>query len=336
MASLPGLAAAETGAASAAVVLGCLETMQLIREFEERSHEAVLEGLVHGSLHQSTGQEAVAVGVCSNLRPSDMIQSNHRNHGHAIAKGADPIAMMKELFGRVGGTSGGKGGSMHIADFSVGMMGANGILADGVPLAVGAAQAAVIKGEDRVVCAFVGDGTTNRGPFYEGLNWAKVFNLPLLIVCEDNGYASTTLTRSVTAGGGAAVRAEAFDIPAVTVDGNDLVAVHKAARELTESVRGGGGPRLLHALTYRIRGHVSRDMLAYRAAGETDEHWRREPIARCIQWLRGLGVSDEEIEEVRGRARTLISRAIDEARAAPFPDPGLAYADVQDIGGGRG
>ncbi len=313
-----------------------LQRMLTIREFEERAHDLSLEGLIYGSLHQSTGQEAVAVGVCSNLRKTDLIQSNHRGHGHAIAKGADPIAMMKELFGRVGGTSGGKGGSMHIADFSVGMMGANGILADGVTLAVGAAQAVSIKEEDRVVGVFVGDGTTNRGPFYEGLNWARVFMLPLLIVCEDNGYASTTVTRSVTAGNGAAARAQAFDIPTLTVDGNDIEAVDKAAAELILRIRAGKGPQFLHALTYRIRGHVSRDPLAYRDASETAEHWRLEPIGRFIDRLREQGVGEAPIAAARDAAEQLIGRAIEQARAAPFPDVSEAFTDVQDIGGAYG
>jgi len=308
------------------------ETMLLIREFEEAAHQALQEGLVHGSVHQSIGQEAVSVGVCSNLRRDDLIYSNHRGHGHAIAKGANPVAMMKELFGRVGGTNGGKGGSMHIADFSVGMLGANGVLADGVTMGVGAAQAVVLKGEDKVVGVFVGDGTTNRGPFYEGLNWAKVYNLPVLIICEDNAYASSTLTKVVTAGGGPASRARVFDIPAVAVDGNDLCAIEAVATELIEKVRSGEGPQFLHAKTYRVKGHVSRDVLAYRAKGETEIHWQQEPIGRCEKWLIEQGVSFDVIAEARASAKTAIAEAVELAKAAPFPDPKLAYEDVQDVG----
>lgn len=316
----------------AARALGLLERMVVIREFEETANLMLKEGLVSGPLHQSIGQEAVAVGVCANLRRDDLIQSNHRGHGHAIAKGADPVAMMKELFGRVGGTNGGKGGSMHIADFSVGMLGANGILADGVTMGVGAAQAADLKGEDIVVTVFVGDGTTNRGPFYEGLNWAKVFNLPVLVVCEDNSYASSTLTKAVTAGKGPVVRAEAFDIPAISIDGNDLDAVDEAAADLVARVRGGGGPHFLHAVTYRVRGHVSRDELTYRRPGETEENWANEPIARFERRLAAGGVAQAEIDAARDRAAALIARAVEEARAAPYPDPMLAYRDVQDVG----
>jgi len=314
-------------------VFGMFKTMLLIREFELVAHEQLVAGLVPGAVHQSIGQEAIAVGVCANLRRDDLIQSNHRGHGHAIAKGADPVAMMKELMGRVGGTSGGKGGSMHIADFSVGMLGANGILADGVTMAAGAAQAVQLRGEDRVVAVFVGDGTTNRGPFYEGLNWAKVFNLPLLVVCEDNGYASTTATSTVTAGGGPAVRARAFDIPAVTIDGNDLLAVDETTAELVERIRNGGGPQFLHALTYRLMGHVSRDPALYRDKGEVDARWKDEPIGRVKSWLGENGIAPTEIAAAAEAAKAALADAVEQAKAAPFPDAVLASADVQDVGG---
>ncbi len=313
-------------------VFGLFKTMCLIREFEEAAHQAFLDGHAAGSIHQSIGQEAVATGVCANLRPSDMIHSNHRGHGHAIAKGAGVEAMMKELMGKVGGTSGGKGGSMHIADFSVGMLGANGILADGVTMGVGAAQAVKIMGEDKIVGVFVGDGTTNRGPFYEGLNWAKVYHLPVLIICEDNMYASSTMTKVITAGGGPAVRARAFDIPAVTVDGNDLHEVDRTAAELVGKIRSGEGPQFLHAKTYRIKGHISRDALSYRAKGETEEYWKGEPIARAEQWLKAQGVAAGDLDAARAAAKKRIADAYAAAVAAPFPDSKLAFADVQDDG----
>lgn len=313
-------------------IFGMFKTMCLIREFEEAAHQAFVEGFAAGSIHQSIGQEAVAVGVCTNMRPTDMIHSNHRGHGHAIAKGADVTAMMKELFGRVGGTSGGKGGSMHIADFKVGMLGANGILADGVTMGVGAAQAVSIKGEDKIVGVFVGDGTTNRGPFYEGLNWAKVYHLPLLIICEDNGYASSTLTKVITAGGGPAVRARAFDIPAVTIDGNDLLAVDQAASELIARIRNGEGPQFLHVLTYRVKGHISRDPLKYRKPGETEERWKTEPIARTEAWLRENGVAPSDLAAARAEAKQRIAVAWEAAKAAPHPDPHGAFTDIQDNG----
>jgi TPP-dependent pyruvate/acetoin dehydrogenase alpha subunit len=314
-------------------IFGMFKTMLLIRAFDEAAHQMLVEGLVHGSVHQSIGQEAIAVAVCGNMRRDDLIQSNHRGHAHAIAKGANPTAMMKELFGRVGGTNGGKGGSMHIADFSVGMLGANGILADGMSLAAGAAQAVTLKGEDKVVGVFVGDGSTNRGPFYESLNWAKVFHLPLLVVCEDNGYASTTATSSVTSGGGPAVRAASFDIPVVSVDGNDLRAVDAAAAELIERIRNGGGPQFLHAATYRLTGHVSKDQGMYRPAGEFEQRWDHEPVRRCEAWLAEQGVSPGDIEAAHSAAQAAIATSVAEAKLAPFPAPSLAYADVQDVGG---
>lgn len=314
-------------------IFGLFKTMLLIRAFEEAAHQLLTEGLVHGSVHQSIGQEAISVAVCGNLRRDDLIQSNHRGHAHAIAKGANPTAMMKELLGRAGGTNGGKGGSMHIADFSVGMLGANGILADGMGLAAGAAQAITLKGEDKVVGVFVGDGSTNRGPFYEALNWAKVFHLPLLIVCEDNGYASTTATRGVTAGGGPAVRAASFDIPVVSVDGNDLLAMDAAAATLIERIRNGGGPHFLHAATYRLKGHVSRDPGLYRPKGELEARWDHEPVRRAEAWLAEQGVTPTEIAAARAAAQERIAGGVAAARAAPFPDPKVAYADVQDVGG---
>ncbi|HET6600298.1 MAG TPA: thiamine pyrophosphate-dependent dehydrogenase E1 component subunit alpha, partial [Burkholderiaceae bacterium] len=216
--------------------------MARIRAFEDAAEAASQGGvaawgleasatpaLVRGPLHLSTGQEAVAAGVCINLRRTDLLTSTHRGHGHTLAKGADTTRMMCELFGRASGTNGGKGGSMHIADFSVGMLGANGVVAAGIPIATGAAHAVKLQGGDRIVACFFGDGAVNRGPFLEGLNWARVFELPLLLVCEDNRMSATTPTASMTGGDGAAARARAIGIPALQVDGNDAAAVDAAA-----------------------------------------------------------------------------------------------------------
>ena len=217
--------------------------MARIRAFENAAEEAskgsvaafgasLAQSPIRGPLHLSTGQEAVAAGVCIHLQPDDYLTSTHRGHGHTLAKGASMERMMCELFGRASGFNGGKGGSMHIADFSIGMLGANGVVAAGMPIAVGAAHAIKIKGESRIVACFFGDGAINRGPFLEGLNWAKVVGLPVLFVCEDNGFAATTRTRAMTAGDGPAARAESLGIPAVEVDGNDILAVDEAARAL--------------------------------------------------------------------------------------------------------
>jgi TPP-dependent pyruvate/acetoin dehydrogenase alpha subunit len=283
-------------------------------------------------VHQYIGEEAIATGVCANLTAADYVFSNHRGHGHSIAKGADPTAMMKELFGRVGGTSGGKGGSMHIADFSVGMLGANGVLPDGLTMALGAAHTVRLRGDDAIVCAFVGDGTTNRGPFYEALNWSKVFELPILFVCEDNTYASSTRTARVTAGAGPAARASAFAIPAISIDGNDRVTVDATAADLVGRIRAGSGPQFLHARTYRIKGHVSRDRMLYRTTGETAAAWQAEPIGRTATWLGENGVDESALAAARDNAATIIAAALDAAHAAPEPDAALAWVDVQDVG----
>ncbi len=314
-------------------VFGHYRTMCLIRAFEESAEKAYDDGLVNGSIHQYIGEEAIGTGVCANLRRSDYILSNHRGHGHSIAKGANPEAMMKELMGRVGGTNGGKGGSMHIVDFSVGMLGANGVLADGLTMGVGAAQALVLKGEDALVTVFVGDGTTNRGPFYEALNWAMIYELPILFVCENNMYASSTVTGSVTAGDGPTARARAFGMPAVDVDGNDVIAVDEQAAELVAKIRAGLGPHFLHARTYRVKGHISRDKMLYRQQGETDRYFENEPLGRCAAWLLENGFVRVEIEAARAEALARIEAAVEAAKTAPFPDAGLAYADVQDLGG---
>jgi pyruvate dehydrogenase E1 component alpha subunit len=313
-------------------VLGMLRTMHLIREFEEAAARAWHAGDVRGSVHQYVGQEAIAVGVCANLRPSDYISSNHRGHGHCIAKGADPVAMMKELFGRAGGTCGGKGGSMHIADFSVGMLGANGVVADGATIAVGAAQSIKILGQDRVSVPFFGDGAINRGPLMESFNWAKVYKLPVLFVCEHNGYAATTRSADVTAGEGFVARAKSFGIEGEEVDGNDLLAVDAAAERLVARIRGGGGPGFLFATTYRHHTHNLQDKGTYRTAEEVARWKQKDPIGRTTAWLESQGVRHAETEGVAQDASALIARAVEAAQAAPWPDAAATLADVQDVG----
>ena len=244
--------------------------MWRIRAFEELALEGLREKLVLGAIHPSIGQEAVAAGVCANLARDDVLLSTHRGHGHTLAKGADPLAMMRELFGREGGNCGGKGGSMHIADFKVGMLGANGVVAANIVIAAGAAHAIKLRREKKIVCCIFGDGAINRGPFLEGLNWAKVFELPVLFVCEDNGFAATTRTKSMTAGDGPSARARAIGLPAEEIDGNDVLAVDLAARETIRAVREGGGPRFLHLHTYRLTGHTGADPATYRPKEEVE------------------------------------------------------------------
>jgi len=290
---------------------------------------------VRGPLHLSTGQEAVATGVCAHLRAEDCLTSTHRGHGHTIAKGASLERMMHELFGRATGFCGGKGGSMHIADFSVGMLGANGVVAAGIPIAVGAAQSLKLQGREAIAVTFFGDGAINRGPFAESLNWAAAFGLPVLFVCEDNQWSATTKTAAMSAGAGAAARAEAHGVPARTVDGMDVLAVDAAARALVAEVRAGAGPRLLHARTYRFKGHVSVDPAAYRDPAELAEAMRGDPLAIARAKLLARGVAVGTLDALLERAREEVEAAVASADAAPWPEAAAAGTDVQDAGAGR-
>lgn len=325
-------------------LLALYRTMARIRAFEDAAEEASRGGvaafgsastgtaLVRGPLHLSTGQEAVAAGVCACLARSDFLTSTHRGHGHTLAKGADTTAMLCELFGRSTGTNHGKGGSMHIADFSVGMLGANGVVAAGIPIAVGAAHSAKIRGSGAIVACFFGDGAINRGPFLEGLNWARVYELPVLFVCEDNRYSATTATDTMTAGDGAATRALSLDIPAITVDGNDVLAVHQAAEKLVAEIRAGSGPRLLHALTYRVKGHVSVDPAAYRQQSEVARALESDPLKIAAARLAAEGIS---VAAIDADARAEIAAAVATATAAPWPAAAAAFSDIQDTGDGQ-
>ena len=324
-----------------------LRTMWRIRAFEDAAEAASQGGVsafgqtaggeatVRGPLHLSTGQEAVAAGVGLHLRRGDLLTSTHRGHGHTLAKGGELRRMMAELHGRASGCNGGKGGSMHIADFSVGMLGANGVVAAGLPIAVGAAQALKLQRRDAVVACFFGDGAINRGPFLEALNWAQVHLLPVLFVCEDNRWSATTATAALTAGAGAAARAEAIGVAAFTVDGNDVEAVADAAAAQLAPVRAGAGPRLLHALTYRMKGHVSVDPASYRDANEVEHQRGRDPIALAEQRLLALSAPAATIESIRAQALAEVAAAVEAARAAPWPDAAAAYTDVQDVGNDR-
>jgi len=323
-------------------------TMVRIRAFENAAEAASQGGVsaygqqaagsakVRGPLHLSTGQEAVPAGVCAHLRVSDYLTSTHRGHGHTLAKGADLVRMMCELFGKATGFNGGKGGSMHIADFSVGMLGANGVVAAGLPIAVGAAHAQkVLKKNGDITVCFFGDGAINRGPFLEALNWARVYDLPVLFVCEDNRWSATTASGPMTAGEGASARAASMDIAATQVDGNDVFAVHETAARLVREVRDGGGPRLLHALTYRVKGHVSVDLAAYRDPAELAAALETDPIARARGHLLSHGVSAATLDAIENAARDEVDTALAIADAAPWPDATAAFSDVQNIGAGQ-
>jgi pyruvate dehydrogenase E1 component alpha subunit len=304
--------------------------MWRIRALEGAALRGLAEKVVLGAIHPSIGQEAVAVGVVGNLWRDDILLSTHRGHGHTLAKGADSGAMLRELLGRVGGACGGKGGSMHIADFNVGMLGANGVVGANIVIAAGAAHAIKLRHQDRIVCCIFGDGAINRGPFLEGLNWAAVFKLPVLFVCEDNGFAATTRTASMTAGAGAAARARAIGLPAEEVDGNSLPDLDAAARAMIDAVRAGGGPRFLYAKTYRLTGHTGVDAASYRPAAELEARTQEEPIGRTAELLREAGERDLDADRIAAEAE--MAAAYADALAAPFPSAEEAFRDVQDIG----
>ena len=312
--------------------------MARIRAFENAAEEAsrgsvaafgasLAQSNIRGPLHLSTGQEAVPAGVCINLENDDYVTSTHRGHGHTLAKGASMDAMMAELFGRASGPNRGKGGSMHLADFSVGMLGANGVVADGMPIAVGAAHAIKIREEKRVVACFFGDGAINRGPFLEALNWAAIHALPVLFVCEDNRWSATTATDAMTAGEGALARARAIGVPGVRVDGNDVFAVDAEVRRLLSDVRNGRGPRFLHAVTYRFKGHVSVDAAAYRDNAEVSNALANDPLVIAERALDGAAAA-----RIRKEAEAEVRRAVDIAASAPWPEKREAYLEIQDTG----
>ncbi len=311
---------------------GMFLTMLLIRAFDEHAGAARRDGRLRGSVHEYIGEEAIATGVCANLQPTDYISSYHRGHGHCIAKGADLVAMMQELYGKAGGVCGGKGGSMHVADFALGILGANGVVADGVTIAVGAAQAVKLRGEQRVVVAFFGDGALNRGPALEALNWARVFDLPVVFVCEDNTWSDKTRTAGVTGGPGILARAAAFGIPAETIDGNDVLAVDAAAHRFIGAARAGRGPQFLHATTYRWRGHLALDPGRYRDPAEVAARIADDPIARIESWLIAQGVTAAALAADRRDATARVNAAVVTAEAAPWPDASTLFEDVQDAG----
>ena len=252
-------------------LLSAYRTMRTIREFEERLHVDFSRGDIPGFVHLYAGEEAAGTGIMLHLRPTDRIASTHRGHGHCIAKGVDPRRMMKEIYGRKGGSCEGKGGSMHIAELDVGMMGANGILGAGAPLACGAALAAKVRGEGDVAVSFVGDGASNQGTFLESLNLAAVWDLPVIFVVENNAYAESTSRTYAVAVESYVDRASGFGIPGVSVDGTDFFAVYEAAGEIIDRARRGGGPALLECEMVRFYGHFEGDAQTYRAPGEQEE-----------------------------------------------------------------
>ncbi len=310
-------------------LLDAYRRMRLIREFEDRLHKDFADGTIPGFVHLYAGEEAVAVGVCSQLRVDDYITSTHRGHGHCIAKGVDINAMMAEIYGRATGSCNGKGGSMHIADIDKGMLGANGIVGGGPPLACGAGLSAKRRGDDQVVVCFFGDGASNQGTTMEGMNLAGIWKLPVIFVCENNGYAETTSYRYSVSGGDIAARARGFGLPSVAVDGLDFFAIHEAAEEAIARARRGDGPSFIEAQTYRYYGHFEGDAVLYRDQEEVDSYKARDCLAAFRNSVTSQGIiSDAELDAVDIEAAGSIDEAVRFVEESPEPQLDELVTDV--------
>ena len=311
-------------------MLKLYKTMVTIRHFEERGIPETGQRRMSGSLHSSAGQEAVPTGICANLTNEDYIGSTHRGHGHCIAKGVDPKLMMAELFGRSTGSNKGKGGSMHIADMSKGMLGTNGVVAASVPLAVGAALTSKLKKLGRVAVAFFGDGGANQGVLHESMNLASVWKLPVIFCCENNQYAESTPVEYALSTAHVADRAAGYDMPGIHVDGMDVFAVYDAAQQAVARARAGEGPSLIECLTYRYYGHTVFDNpLTYRSK-EEEEHWRsRDPLKLFREAVLPQGeITAEELDQMDQEAADLMEEAIKFADESPLPEASELYDDV--------
>jgi TPP-dependent pyruvate/acetoin dehydrogenase alpha subunit len=304
------------------------------RAFETRVHDLFLEGLVKGTSHLGIGQEAVAVGFAAPMRTEDLMYCSYRGHVHTLLRGAPMTALMAELLGRATGICGGKGGSMHLTDVAHGAMGSYAIVGAHLPIAAGAAWAAQERGTGQVVVCFFGDGTTNIGAFHEALNLAVVWNLPVVFVCENNLYMEYTPIRSVTAvENPAADRAAAYGLGSIVADGNDPDEMYDVARRAIVKARGGGGPSLVEARTYRHGGHSRADPGTYRPDEEVEEWLARDPIPMFRDRLLRAGVDTNVLDGIDRAARELVDRATEEARAAPAPDPSSLETEVWADGG---
>jgi TPP-dependent pyruvate/acetoin dehydrogenase alpha subunit len=317
-------------------LLELYEKMALIRATEKAAFDQFMAGLVKGTTHLASGQEAVAVGASAALEPDDYVFATYRGHHHAIARGAPPEACLAELMSRATGLCAAKGGSMHLTFASGNMLGSYAIVGAHLPIACGAAWSAKLRGTDQVAVAFFGDGATNIGAFHEALNLAAVWKLPALFVCENNLYMEYTPIQSVTAvAQPAAGRAPAYNIPAEVVDGNDVVAVLEATTRAAERARAGDGPSIIEALTYRQYGHSRADPGKYRPKEEVDAWMARDPLIVAAERLEKAGVEREAVDQRRRRADELIAEAVEAAKAAPEPDPSTALTDVWADGGAQ-
>jgi acetoin:2,6-dichlorophenolindophenol oxidoreductase subunit alpha len=306
-----------------------LRRMHLIRKFEEAAEASYMRGLIHGTMHLSIGQEASAVGSVMALAPEDYILSTHRGHGHCIAKGAEPRLMLAEFFGKETGYCKGRGGSMHIADIEGGNLGANGIVAGGLPIAVGVGMSIKARRSGQVCMVFFGDGASNEGAFHEALNMASIWKLPVVFVCENNKYGMSMDIAKAMAVANVADRASAYSMPGVTIDGNDLPLVAHYAQAAVERARAGDGPSLIECQTYRIRGHSKSDRNLYRTKEEIEDWRGRDPIRRLEAELVALGrFSTEDMVRIEETAQAEIDAGVEFARNCPDPDVNELTRDV--------
>ncbi|HEY59546.1 MAG TPA: thiamine pyrophosphate-dependent dehydrogenase E1 component subunit alpha [Anaerolineae bacterium] len=303
--------------------------MVLIRRFEERVNELYLQGRIPSTLHLYIGQEAIATGVCANLQTTDYILSTHRPHGHAIAKGVGINSIMAELFGKATGCCKGKGGSMHVGDFSVGMFPAIAIVGGNVPIAAGAALAQKMQAKEGVTVCFFGDGAANEGAWHEALNAASIYNLPVVFICENNLYAASTPFSLAFRVENVADRACAYGMPGVIVDGNDVLEVYKTARQALERARVGKGPTLIEYKTYRQCGHSRSDPRGYRSKEEEEQWKKKDPIPRFRQFLlQNQKTEEKKLKSIEADVEKAINEAIAFAEKSPEPDPKEVYSDV--------
>ena len=305
-----------------------LARMWLVRAFEEKVSELYAAGRIAGLIHLGIGQEGSAVGTCAALQPGDYVFGTHRSHAHAIAKGADLWRLMAEIAGRATGYCKGKGGSMHISAPEVGFVTATGVVAGAIPLALGAALSSVTRNQGRVAVAFFGDGAGQSGAFHESLNLAALWKLPVVLVCENNGYVEFSPLSAHTVVERLADYASVYSIPAVTVDGGDVLAVRHAARQAADTARKGRGPSFVEVLTHRLRGHYEGDPATYRKLSEREEWTQRDPVARFAGYLSGLGVASETLHEIETAARTQVAGAAEQALADPPARPTDVTGDV--------
>jgi TPP-dependent pyruvate/acetoin dehydrogenase alpha subunit len=304
-------------------------SMYTIRRFEESVRELFTLGLIRGSTHVYIGEEAVAAGACGALGTEDYIVSTHRGHGHCLAKGGKLEPMMAELLGKATGYCKGKGGSMHIADPSIGILGAVGIVGSGLPLAVGAALSSKTLGNGRVTIAFFGDGASNQGTFHECLNLASVLKLPIVFICENNLYAITVACSRSTSVADIADRAAGYNMPGVIVDGNDVEEVYRVTKTAVDDARAGGGPTLIEAKTYRQEGHWIGDPQVYRKKGEVEDWIKKDPIKAYGKILTERGTfTTEELKDIRAKVDKELEKAIDKAKKDDFLSPDKVTEDV--------